>query len=66
MCVREFGGLILCLCVGSGISSQCSWFLIIVATRAEHLYVSRVLGGLSAGGSFVLVPLFVAEIAEDR
>lgn len=46
--------------------TQISWFLIIVATRAEHLYVSRFLGGLSAGGSFVLVPLFVAEIAEDR
>lgn len=31
-----------------------------------ELYVSRFLCGLSAGGSFVLVPLFVAEIAEDR
>lgn len=45
---------------------QISWFMIIIAKNAMHLYIARLLGGISSGGSFVLVPLFVAEIAEDR
>jgi len=35
-------------------------------TNVPDLYLGRFLAGLSGGGAFVLVPLYVAEIAEDR
>lgn len=44
---------------------QISWCLIIFATNSYHLHVARVLSGFSAGGIFIFIPLFVAEIAED-
>lgn len=31
-----------------------------------HLYFARFLAGCTGGGLFVCIPLFVAEIAEDR
>lgn len=40
--------------------------LIIVATDATFLYVSRFLAGFAAGGLFVVIPVYTAEIAEDR
>ncbi|XP_055684814.1 facilitated trehalose transporter Tret1-like [Lutzomyia longipalpis] len=42
-----------------------SYLLILIALDVEYLYVSRFLGGFGGGGVFVLVPLFVTEIAED-
>lgn len=36
-----------------------------VGTSVEVLLVGRFLSGLAAGGVFVLVPLYVSEIAED-
>lgn len=39
---------------------------IIVGSTIEHLFVGRFLAGLSAGGVFVLIPLYVAEISEDK
>lgn len=36
-----------------------------VGTSVEVLLVGRFLAGLAAGGVFVLVPLYVSEIAED-
>lgn len=45
---------------------QLSWILIYYAENAIHLYISRFLAGLACGGSFVLVPLFVSEISENR
>lgn len=45
---------------------QISWFLIIFATNPYYLYLARLLVGFGGGGTFVLLPLFVAEISEDR
>ncbi|CAO1407792.1 unnamed protein product [Diamesa hyperborea] len=42
------------------------WMSIIVGSTIEHLFIGRFLAGLSAGGVFVLIPLYVAEISEDR
>ncbi|KAG4073998.1 hypothetical protein HA402_014203 [Bradysia odoriphaga] len=49
-----------------GIPSILSWILIYFAENAIYLYISRFLAGLACGGSFVLVPLFVSEISENR
>ncbi|XP_059616834.1 facilitated trehalose transporter Tret1-like [Phlebotomus argentipes] len=43
-----------------------SYLLILIALDVEYLYVSRFLSGFGGGGVFVLVPLFVTEIAEDH
>ena len=32
----------------------------------EHVYLGRFMAGLTGGGVFVLVPLYVSEIAEDK
>lgn len=42
------------------------WITVVFATRVEFLYVGRFLGGLTGGGTFVCIPLFVAEIADDQ
>lgn len=40
--------------------------LITLAQNVYYLYVSRLLVGLVGGAMFVLMPLMVGEIAEDR
>lgn len=45
---------------------QISWLLIIFAQNVIYLYIARFLGGLAGGGVFVLIPCYVAEIAEDK
>ncbi|KAJ6648624.1 Facilitated trehalose transporter Tret1 [Pseudolycoriella hygida] len=42
------------------------WIIVTFAKRIEFLYFGRFLGGLTGGGTFVCVPLFVAEIADDH
>lgn len=37
-----------------------------IATSVEILLVGRFFAGLAAGGVFVLVPLYVSEISEDK
>lgn len=37
-----------------------------LASSVEHLYVARFLSGLSTGGVFALVPLYVSEISDAR
>lgn len=44
---------------------QISWCLIIFATNPYYIYVARFISGFGASGTFILIPLFVAEIAED-
>lgn len=39
---------------------------IIIGSTIEHIFIGRFLAGLAAGGVFVLIPLYVAEISEDR
>jgi SP family facilitated glucose transporter-like MFS transporter 8 len=43
-----------------------SWLFILNATHVDHLFIGRVLLGVSGGGIFAVGPIFVAEIAEDR
>ncbi|CAD7088650.1 unnamed protein product [Hermetia illucens] len=43
-----------------------SWLFIVFAKNFLHLIISRVMGGISAGAIFILVPLYVNEISEDR
>uniref|UniRef100_A0A1L8DFA2 Putative sugar transporter n=3 Tax=Nyssomyia neivai TaxID=330878 RepID=A0A1L8DFA2_9DIPT len=45
--------------------SMASYLLIAIALDVHYLYVARFLAGFGGGGVFVLVPLFVTEIAED-
>ncbi|KAJ6633527.1 Facilitated trehalose transporter Tret1 [Pseudolycoriella hygida] len=42
------------------------WLCIMFGHYVYHLYFARFLIGCTGGGLFVCVPLFVAEIAEDR
>lgn len=44
---------------------QASWCLITYARSPYYLYASRLLSGFAGSGAFILMPLFVAEIAED-
>lgn len=48
------------------LSKQLWWVSVIVGSSVEFLLVGRFLAGLAAGGVFVLVPLYVSEIAEDK
>lgn len=47
-------------------SSQISYLLIIYAQNVYYLYTSRFLTGFVGGAVFVVIPIMVAEIAEDR
>ncbi|KAJ6649970.1 Facilitated trehalose transporter Tret1 [Pseudolycoriella hygida] len=39
------------------------WLFVIFGRRVYHLYIGRVLAGMTGGGMYVCMPLFVAEIA---
>lgn len=52
---------------------QMSWLLVYFAgtkvvpgTFVYHLYAARILNGIVGGGLFVMIPLFLSEIASDR
>ncbi|KAJ6649315.1 Facilitated trehalose transporter Tret1 [Pseudolycoriella hygida] len=62
--LADFIGRKYVLCF-QGIPSILSWILIYYAENPIYLYVSRFLSGLACGGAFILVPLFVSEIAEN-
>lgn len=40
--------------------------LLIVGTNYYYIYGARFLFGLSGGGVFILVPIFVSEISNER
>lgn len=42
------------------------WLFVLFAQNVYYLYVSRILYGIVVGGVFVVVPLFIAEISNDR
>lgn len=42
------------------------WLCVMYGTNVYHLYVARVFAGMTGGGVFVCIPLFVAEIADDQ
>lgn len=43
----------------------CIWFLFYFAQSIEWLYVARVFAGLTGGGMFVVLPIFIGEIADN-
>lgn len=49
-----------------GIPQVFSWLLTLVGTNSNHLLIARILGGLSGGGAFTVVPVFISEIADDE
>lgn len=48
------------------LSLKLSWLFIEFGTGVWHLYVARFLAGFAGGGSFIVVPIFVTEIADDH
>lgn len=42
------------------------WLIIIFSSSAKWLYLGRFLAGLSTGGCFALVPMYIAEISQDN
>lgn len=45
---------------------QISFLFIIYAQNVYYLYASRFLTGFVGGAVFVVIPIMVAEIAEDK
>ncbi|XP_070495771.1 facilitated trehalose transporter Tret1-like [Chironomus tepperi] len=43
-----------------------SWIFVYYARTPFYLVVSRILGGFAGGGLFTLVPLYTAEISDDK
>lgn len=43
-----------------------SWSLILFARNVFYLYASRFMGGFFGGGAYIITPLFLSEIANDR
>ncbi|XP_017488940.1 PREDICTED: facilitated trehalose transporter Tret1-like, partial [Rhagoletis zephyria] len=43
-----------------------SWILVYLAKSVEFLYVSRFLAGVTGGGTYVIIPIFIGEIAEPK
>ncbi|ALC39237.1 CG8837, partial [Drosophila busckii] len=50
----------------SGVLQILGWFCIHFGNSLWHIYASRIFGGVSAGGAFVVLPIFINEIAESR
>lgn len=42
------------------------WLFIEFGSNVVHLYIARFMGGFGGGGSFILVPVYVTEIADDN
>lgn len=42
------------------------WTLLYLGDNVYYIYAARVLAGITGGGMFALVPLFVADIADRR
>lgn len=53
------------ICI-TAIPQTISWFLICYVPDLNVLIFARFLSGLTGGGIFVIVPVYIAEISEDR
>lgn len=42
------------------------WCMIFSASDVRYLYIARMLGGTTGGGTYTLIPIFVAEIADSK
>lgn len=45
---------------------QVFWLLVYIGADVDHLYVARFFGGLTGGGLTRTIPLFIAEISENK
>uniref|UniRef100_A0A336KU46 CSON014839 protein n=1 Tax=Culicoides sonorensis TaxID=179676 RepID=A0A336KU46_CULSO len=52
--------------ISLAVPTLCGWLFIEFGTNVIHLYIARFLGGFGGGGSFILVPVYVTEIADDN
>uniref|UniRef100_A0A1B0D7W0 Major facilitator superfamily (MFS) profile domain-containing protein n=1 Tax=Phlebotomus papatasi TaxID=29031 RepID=A0A1B0D7W0_PHLPP len=50
----------------AAIPQFCAYILIILARNGTQLLISRVLNGFSSNGLFIVVPIFISEIAETK
>ncbi|KAH8403345.1 hypothetical protein KR222_011072, partial [Zaprionus bogoriensis] len=50
---------------GLAIPNTCIWFMFYFAQSVEWLYVARVCAGLTGGGLFVVLPIFIGEISDN-
>ncbi|GAB0086102.1 TRET1 [Sergentomyia squamirostris] len=48
------------------IPNAISFCLILVAQDADYLMAARAIGGIAGGGLFVVLPIYINEISEDR
>lgn len=53
---------LICACLPQIVAN----LLIIFGTNAYYVYAARILFGLSGGGVFVVLPIFVSEISKER
>lgn len=44
----------------------CFWTLVLLSSEVYHLYIARILAGLTGGGTIRTIPLFIAEISENH
>ncbi|XP_030387444.1 facilitated trehalose transporter Tret1-like [Scaptodrosophila lebanonensis] len=44
----------------------CFWLLAYLAESVEYLYVGRLLAGIAGGGGYVVLPIFISEIADTN
>ncbi|XP_067620069.1 uncharacterized protein [Eurosta solidaginis] len=48
------------------IPHMCFWALIYFATSVEYLYAGRFASGITGGGTWVVIPIFIGEIADPN
>lgn len=45
---------------------QTAWFMVLYAQNIYYLYVSRLMNGMVGGGVYIVIPVYLSEIADDR
>uniref|UniRef100_A0A336MU94 CSON006792 protein n=1 Tax=Culicoides sonorensis TaxID=179676 RepID=A0A336MU94_CULSO len=61
---NKFGRKISIICLS--FPQLVSWILILIGTDVNYLYFARFVAGLTAGGVFIAIPLYISEIADTR
>jgi MFS family permease len=44
----------------------CFWCLVLASSEVHHLYIARILAGLTGGGTIRTIPLYISEISENN
>ncbi|EDW03497.1 facilitated trehalose transporter Tret1 [Drosophila grimshawi] len=44
----------------------CFWLLSYFAETVEYLYLARLLAGITGGGGYIVLPIFISEISDDK